>query len=101
MTMFAKTSRYAALARATITVVGPDGGPRTVSYVLRRFIAPPDAHTRLLEYRVRAGDRLDLIAARYIGDPEQFWRIADANGAQNPLDLTETPGAALTIALAQ
>ena len=99
--MFDKTSRYAPLARATITVRGPDGGPRVVAYVRRRFIPPPDAHTRLLEYTVRAGDRLDVIAARHIGDPTQFWRIADANGAQDPLDLTAVVGAPITIALAQ
>jgi len=37
-------------------------------------------------------DRLDLIAARTVGAAEQFWRIADANAALNPFDLTAMPG---------
>ena len=37
------------------------------------------------------GDRLDLITARTLGDPEQFWRICDANDALDPDDLAE-PG---------
>jgi hypothetical protein len=101
MTMFDKSSRYAALARATIAVPGPDGEPRTVVYVRRRFIPPPESHTPLLRYVVRAGDRLDLIAARQIGDPAQFWRIADANGAQDPLDLTAVAGTPIVVALAR
>jgi nucleoid-associated protein YgaU len=36
---------------------------------------------------VKQSDRLDLIAARTLGDPLLFWRIADANDAMNPFDL--------------
>jgi nucleoid-associated protein YgaU len=46
----------------------------------------------------RASDRLDLIAARTLGDPLLFWRIADANLALDPFDLVE-PGRALTVPL--
>jgi nucleoid-associated protein YgaU len=49
-----------------------------------------------LEHRVVAGDRLDLLAARYFGDPLQFWRIADANPARSPDELLE-PGRVLII----
>ncbi len=35
------------------------------------------------------GERLDLIAARYLGDPEQSWRQCDANGAVRPEELEE------------
>ena len=38
------------------------------------------------------GDRLDNITAKYLGDPEQFWRMCDANGAMRPEELTETIG---------
>ena len=41
-------------------------------------------------------DRLDLVAFRYFQDPEQFWRICDANGALWPDDLLE-PGNVLLI----
>ena len=45
------------------------------------------------------GERLDNIAAQYLGDPEQFWRICDANGAMRPDELTETVGRRLRITL--
>jgi hypothetical protein len=40
---------------------------------------------------VTEGDRLDNITAHYLGDPEQFWRVADANNAMNPTDLVKQP----------
>jgi hypothetical protein len=48
---------------------------------------------------VTQGERLDIIAATYLGDPEQFWRICDANNAMRPDELTETPGRQLRITL--
>lgn len=49
-----------------------------------------------LSHRVVAGDRLDLLAARYFGDALQYWRIADANPAPSPDELLE-PGRVLII----
>jgi hypothetical protein len=47
------------------------------------------------------GDRLDNLAARYLGDPEQFWRLCDANGAMRPDELVEVIGAVIKITLPQ
>lgn len=46
-------------------------------------------------YTVRPGDRLDLVAARLLGDPHAYWRLADAN----PGDLAalEEPGRELDL----
>ena len=44
------------------------------------------------QYTVHQGDRLDLIAAKYLGDPLMAWLICDANGAIRPHDLVATPG---------
>ena len=49
--------------------------------------------------RSREGERLDIIAAQHLGDPEQFWRLCDANGAMRPDELTETVGRRLRITL--
>ena len=35
------------------------------------------------------GDRRDLLAARHLGDPELWWRLADANGVVDPRELTD------------
>jgi nucleoid-associated protein YgaU len=95
--LFPANSRYQGIATATLTA--PDG--RVVAYVRRRFIPPPESFTTLQEHTVVQGDRLDNIAARYLGDPEQFWRVADANGAMRPEELTDQPGARLRITLPQ
>lgn len=92
---FAPNSRYHGLP--TLQVPGPDGRP--VAYVARRFVPDPSQLALAAEHRVTQGDRLDLLAARYLADPEQWWKIADANGALRPEDLCEAIGAALRIAL--
>lgn len=56
---------------------------------------PPPARPSLI-HRVEAGDRLDLLAARYLGSPFLYWRIADANPGLVPEDALE-PGATLVI----
>lgn len=92
--MFQYTSRYYSLETAVF--VTPDG--REVRYVRRRFLPQGDAMPLLAEVTVTQGDRLDLIAYRTLGDPEQFWRVCDANNAMNPVELTEEPGRRLRIA---
>ncbi len=93
--MFDPTSRYYGLPTAELET--RDG--RTVRYVLRRFIPPPHRFELLREHTVVEGDRLDNVAAEHLGDPEQFWRLADANGAMQPDDLTREVGRRLRITL--
>jgi nucleoid-associated protein YgaU len=95
--MFDSRSRYYNLETATF--VGADG--QNVTYVRRRFLPQGDTMPLLIQVTVVQGDRLDLIAARTLGDPEQFWRICDANNAMDPLDLTAQPGAKLRIPVPQ
>jgi hypothetical protein len=91
--MFEPTSRYANIPTAKWTA--PDG--RIIAYKRRRFLPPPQSLTLLVEVTVAQGERLDLIAARTLGDPEQFWRICDASGAMNPAELTAEPGRTLRV----
>jgi hypothetical protein len=91
---FGPTSRYAGLEVAKICI-----GDETFAYVRRRFIPNPDNLPVLGEHAVVQGERLDHIAARFIGDPELFWRIADGNRAMRPEELTETLGRRLLITL--
>lgn len=92
---FPPNSRYNAVP--TLTFTTPDG--RTVAYVARRFIPGPENYTLMREHLVVQGERLDLLAAQYLGDPEQWWKLADANNALRPEALTETPGVTLRIAV--
>ena len=45
------------------------------------------------------GERPDTIAAAHLGDPEQFWRICDANSALHPDELVADVGRRLRITL--
>jgi hypothetical protein len=92
---FPPTSRYFAIEIAESQA--PDG--RTIKYLLRRFVPPPEGFTTLVEHTVRQGERLDNITAQYLGDPEQFWRVCDANAAMRPDELTETIGRRIRITL--
>ena len=92
---FAPTSRYYGISAAQLTQA--DG--RTVVYVRRRFLPPPENFSVLQTVSVVAGDRLDNLAARYLGDPEQSWRICDANGAMQPEALVVNVGSTLSITL--
>lgn len=92
---FPPTSRYAGVEVAKLEL--PDG--RVVAYVRRRFIPQPERFALLREHVVHAGERLDQIAAIHLGDPEQAWRIADANAAMSLEELTEPPGRRLRITL--
>jgi hypothetical protein len=98
--MFEPASRYAKLALRSHAATGPDGDPREIRFVERRFVPPPGG-AALAEHTVTEGERLDQIAAKYAGDPAQFWRLADANGALRPDELTRKPGRRILIALTQ
>lgn len=93
--MFPITSRYYAIQ--IVTRETPDG--KEVAYLRRRFVPPPERFELIAEHVVTEGERLDNVVARYIGDPEQFWRLCDANGAMRPAELTETTGRRLRITL--
>ena len=95
--MFAPTSRYTALPQATLTTA--DGRP--IVYVRRRFLPQGETLPLLVEVVVTEGDRLDTITARTLGDPEQYWRVCDANNAMNPVDLVAPPGQTLRVPVPQ
>lgn len=84
---FSPTSRYAGLETATFE--RPDGS--VIIYLKRRFVPQPERFALLRFHVVREGERLDNITANYLGDPEQFWRVCDANRAS----LTGDPNRAL------
>lgn len=91
--MFPVTSRYHEIETAQYTT--PDG--RQYVYLRRRFLPAAESATVLAEHVVTQGERLDNITARYLGDPEQFWRLCDANGAMHPDELTAEIGRRLRI----
>lgn len=94
-TLFPSTSRYHGLE--TKKLEKADG--TSVIYLQRRLLPQPEQFELLQEHVVTANERLDVITAHYLGDPEQFWQICDANRAVHPDELIETLGRRLRITL--
>ncbi len=92
---FPATSRYH--ESETATLVMPDG--REIVYLRRRFVPGPERFITLQEHTVSEGERLDNLTALYLGDPEQFWRLCDANGVMQPRELEEPAGRTVRITL--
>ncbi len=89
------TSRYANVDIGETTAA--DG--TVVRYFRRRFIVAPEQLALVRLHPVASGERLDLIAANELGDPELWWQVADANGAIRPAELVELVGRRLRITL--
>ena len=92
---FPITSRYHRIE--TVTLETPDG--RVIVFLRRRFLPDPSRFADLHEHTVTSGERPDHIAAKNLGDPEQFWRLADSNGVLHPDELTEEIGDKVKITL--
>jgi hypothetical protein len=97
--IFPADSRY--YGTSTLTYASPTG--EAITYLARRIVPQPGApnFATIAQHSVRQGDRLDLIAAKYLGDPLVFWLICDANGAIDPNDLIDSAGRVLLITTPQ
>jgi hypothetical protein len=89
--MFERGSRYEQVPEGVYV----DAAGREHPYKLLRILPRPSpaVHTHV----VGEGDRLDLLAHGYLGNPELFWRICDANAALRPEELTNELGERLVI----
>ncbi|MCC6966864.1 MAG: LysM domain-containing protein [Nitrospira sp.] len=92
---FPPTSRYSDVKTASL--VTADG--TMLVHLRRRFVPGSERFTVVQQHRVAGGERLDYLAATYLGDPEQYWRLCDANDAVRPDELTDTLNRAIDIAL--
>ena len=93
--LFPQGSRYYGLDTGIYQT--PD--KRTIVYLRRRFVPPPERSAAFQEHTIVQRDRLDNIAHRYIGDPEKYWRLCDGNRAMRPDELIETIGRRIRITL--
>jgi hypothetical protein len=94
--VFEPQSRYFRIPDATFEVAERPEPVRVISYKRRRFIVDPTPGPPR-EHRVTQGDRPDTVAARYLGDPTQFWRLCDANRVLRPSELTGLAGRSISI----
>jgi nucleoid-associated protein YgaU len=96
---FPADSRY--YNAQTQQYTAPNG--QVIAYLARRIVPQPGApnYATVAQHTVVRGDRLDLIAAKYLGDPLMFWLLCDANGAIHPNSLIATPGRVVKITMPQ
>ena len=93
--MVSQLSRY---YHAGVAVMVTPGG-KEIRYFRRRFLKGQDRDTILAVHAVCEGERPDIISALYLGDPELFWKLCDANSVDRPDELTRTAGKRLKIPL--
>lgn len=93
LNQFPVTSRYHGIG--TEEYITDEG--RVIVHLKRRFIPQKERFEVMQEHIVAPVDRLDNVTAKYLGDPEQFWRLCDANGAMIPDELTSEAGRFLII----
>lgn len=95
---YPRTSRYYDVGVAVHTAA--DG--TEIRYTRRRLLPRLGANTgdagEPTTHTVSKGERPDLLGQRYLGNPEQWWRIADANPALDPRELTDEPGRKISVA---
>jgi hypothetical protein len=96
-TLYPPGTRYNGVPLAQMDLA--DG--RTARYLRRRVLPDPASLATMLEYRITDGDRVDLLAARFLGDALASWRIADANGALRIESLVEETGRRIRITLSE
>lgn len=94
---FPTDSRY--YGSSTLSYTAPNG--ESITYLARRLVPQPGAqnYATVAQHIVQQGDRLDVVAAKYLGDPLIFWLLCDANGAIRPHSLLETPGEVINITM--
>jgi hypothetical protein len=93
---FGPNSRYYRVPLGRYTRAPGDPG---VPYLLRRFIPQRRDIPLAGEHLVQSGERPDLLAAQALGDPELYWRVADANAVTDPFELTDDAGRRIVIPL--
>ena len=93
--LFPPNSRYKDTAVASIE----RNNGELVLYLKRRIVPKQEEFVVIEEHTVSDGERLDNITNYYLGDPEKFWQICDANGALCPDELTEIIGNPIKITL--
>ncbi|WP_137861344.1 MULTISPECIES: baseplate wedge protein 53 [unclassified Sphingomonas] len=63
-----------------------------VPYLARTILPLANTFKPQSSYRIQAGDRIDNIAARLLGDPLLYWMLLEANNVSDPATLCAVPG---------
>ncbi len=89
------TSRY----YTTPVRIDEDEGGDGVPFLGRRIIPARDRFVPLGHVDLAGNERIDALAAERMGDPLLYWRIVDADGADDPARGTSEPRKRLMLPL--
>ena len=95
MTSFSANSRYANVPQKTR--VSETGEVET--YLARRLIPAAENYQAFGHKKLTGSERIDDVAAEAFGDPELFWRIADALALEDPASLLGDEGRLIPLPL--
>lgn len=90
------SSRY--YGAVTVRYTRADG--TVVACLARRIVPAPSIYRSVQSYVIVEGDRIDNLAAKFLGDPLLYWMICDVNGVSDPDSLTAQVGRSILIPLA-
>ena len=77
---------------------GGDGtAAPTLAYLGRTLLPLPNSLKQQSIYTIQAGDRLDNVAAKLLGDPLLYWMLLEANGISDPATLCAVPGRKIVV----
>lgn len=91
--MFDQRSRYRDTENAEYVT---DSG-QVIVYRRRRILPRVEDMQMRGTVTVVPRERVDHLANRTLGDPQQYWQLCDANPVMNPAELVATPSNAVKV----
>jgi hypothetical protein len=67
-------------------------GSESVAYLGRTLLPLPSTIKQQSTYTILAGDRIDNVSTKLLGDPLLYWMLLEANGTSDPASLCMQPG---------
>ena len=87
-----RTRTRAAASNATGRSPASGGSSDSVTYLGRTLLPLPDTIKQQSSYTIQAGDRLDNVSTKLLGNPLLYWMLLEANGTSDPALLCAIPG---------
>lgn len=84
--------RHVAGPDPTSTAAGDATARDAVPYLARTILPLATTLKPQTSYTIVAGDRLDNLSARLLGDPMLYWMLLEANNVSDPASLCAVPG---------
>jgi nucleoid-associated protein YgaU len=85
-------TRTRPIANGALGALDTLGAVESIPYLARTLLPLPSTFKQQSTYTIQAGDRLDNLSAKLLGDPLLYWMLLEANGTSDPAALCAVPG---------